>query len=93
MEKNIMPNLPDSHENYLLNDITPGTIAWKERQIDLTKEYPEPIFLLEFNGVKFFTIGDVIVIKGKPKKGKSHLIIAYIVALLSGEYIGMSRLH
>jgi predicted ATP-dependent serine protease len=93
MSEHKTPMLPDSHENYLLNDITPGTISWKERQIDLTKEYPEPIFLLEFNGVKFFTKGDVIVIKGKPKKGKSHLMIAYIVALLSGEYIGMSRLN
>ena len=86
------PPLPDSSGNYQL-DITPEIVSWKDRLIDLTKDYPEPIFLLEFNGVKFFTIGDIIVVKGKPKKGKTHLMIAFIVALLSGEYIGMMRLN
>lgn len=87
------PNIPNSNDNYQLDDKTPDVVTWRDRLIDLTKEYPEPLFLLEFNGVKFFTIGDVIVVKGKPKKGKSHLMIAYMVALLSGEYIGMSRLN
>lgn len=88
-----MPAIPDSTSNFKLVDNTPGVISWKDRKIDLTKEYPEPIFLLSFNGMKFFTIGDVIVVKGKPKKGKSHLMIAFIVALMSGEYIGISRLN
>jgi predicted ATP-dependent serine protease len=86
------PPLTDSSGNFQLNDTTPEVASWKNRLIDLTKEYPEPEFMLEFNGVKFFTRGDVIVVKGKPKKGKSHLMIAYMIALLSGEYIGMIRL-
>jgi hypothetical protein len=67
-------------------------ISWKDRQIDLSKEYPEPEFILEFEGMKFFTKGDIVVIKGKPKKGKSHLMISFIIALLSGEFIGLNRL-
>ncbi|NCU32337.1 MAG: hypothetical protein EOM23_05285, partial [Candidatus Moranbacteria bacterium] len=87
------PHIPHSSDNYNLNDITPKVATWKDRLIDLTKDYPEPTFILEFNGVKFFTKGDIIVIKGKPKKGKSHLIIAFIIAMLSGEYVGISRLN
>ena len=86
------PPVPESSCNFQL-DSTPIIVSWRDRLIDLTKDYPEPIFLLEFNGVKFFTRGDVIVVKGKPKRGKSHLMIAFIVALLSGEYIGMLRLN
>jgi hypothetical protein len=67
-------------------------VSWKDRVIDLRKEYPETEFILEFNGMKFFTKGDIIVIKGKPKKGKSHLMISFIIALLSGEFIGLNRL-
>lgn len=66
---------------------------WRDRMIDLTREYPEPEFIFEFEGKKFFTKGDVVTIKGKPKKGKSHLMIAFIIALLSGEFIGMQRLQ
>lgn len=67
--------------------------TWKDRMIDLTREYPEPEFIFEFEGKKFFTKGDIVVIKGKPKKGKSHLMLAFIVALLSGEFIGLQRLQ
>ena len=93
MKKFNEPTITNSTGNYQLDDKTPSVVTWKDRLIDLTKEYPEPLFLLEFNGVKFFTIGDVIVVKGKPKKGKSHLMIAFIVALMSGEYVGISRLN
>ena len=68
----------------------PEKITWQHRLIDLKKHYPEPIFLLEFKGVKFFTLGDIIVIKGKPKKGKSHLMLVFSVALLIGEFIGIN---
>lgn len=67
-------------------------VSWKDRMIDLRKDYPEPEFILEFEGMKFFTKGDIVVIKGKPKKGKSHLMISFIIALLSGEFIGLNRL-
>lgn len=67
-----------------------GKTVWRDRLIDLKKNYPEPAFLLEFNGMKFFTIGDVVVIKGKPKKGKSHLMLVFIIALLTGSFIGIN---
>jgi len=67
--------------------------TWRDRMIDLTKEYPEPEFIFDFEGKKFFTKGDIVVIKGKPKKGKSHLMIAFMVALISGEFIGLHRLQ
>lgn len=93
MKKFKEPTITNSSGNYQLDDKTPSVVTWKDRLIDLTKDYPEPEFMLEFNGVKFFTIGDVIVVKGKPKKGKSHLMIAFIVALMSGQYIGINRLN
>ena len=89
MENFKLPAIPIIQE---LDDETPETPSWKERAINLENHYPEPEFILEFNGSKFFTIGDIVVIKGKPKKGKSHLMIAFIVALMSGQYIGMNRL-
>lgn len=88
----MMPVIPGNE----LIDITPPldkTTSWRDRMIDLTKEYPEPEFIFEFEGKKFFTKGDIVVIKGKPKKGKSHLMIAFMVALLSGEFIGLHRLQ
>lgn len=66
-------------------------VTWQLRLIDMRKVYSEPVFLLEFKGIKFFTIGDIVVIKGKPKKGKSHLMLAFIVALLTGGFIGLNR--
>lgn len=83
----------NENELYKVEPLAPETIvSWKERLIDLVKDYPEPEFILEFEGTKFFTLGDVVVIKGKPKKGKSHLMVCFIIALLSGEFIGLARL-
>lgn len=79
--------------DYKIKPLEPEVIiSWRDRVIDLQKDYPEPEFILQFEGIKFFTKGDIVVIKGKPKKGKSHLMISFIVALLSGEFIGLTRL-
>ena len=82
-----IPQLPD--DNYI--DATPN-VSWKDCVIDLTQEYPEPEFMLMYNELKFFTTGDIVVFKGKPKKGKSHAMLTFITALLSGSSIGIERL-
>lgn len=91
-QDSITPKLT-TNSFYQTGSLRPETfVSWKDRMIDLRKDYPEPEFILEFRGMKFFTKGDIVVIKGKPKKGKSHLMIAFIIALLSGEYIDLRRL-
>ncbi|MFZ4581544.1 MAG: AAA family ATPase [Paludibacter sp.] len=84
-----MPNEPTAAPE---SKSTKKVISWKDRLIDLKNDYPETEFLFEFNGLKFFTIGDIIVIKGKPKKGKSHLMVAFVIALLSGTFIGLNKI-
>ena len=82
-----IPQIPN--DNYI--DATPY-VSWKDCIIDLTQEYPEPEFMLTYNQLKFFTTGDIVVFKGKPKKGKSHAMLTFITALLSGSSIGIERL-
>ena len=82
-----IPQIPD--DNYI--DATPY-VSWKDCVIDLTQEYPEPEFMLMYNQLRFFTTGDIVVFKGKPKKGKSHAMLTFITALLSGSSIGIERL-
>jgi len=82
-----IPQIPN--DNYI--DATPY-VSWKDCVIDLTQEYPEPEFMLMYNQLKFFTTGDIVVFKGKPKKGKSHAMLTFITALLSGSSIGIERL-
>lgn len=91
-QKHKMPNVPKAE----IIDITPDSgqaAMWKDRMINLENHYPEPEFMLDFDNKKCFTRGDVVVIKGKPKKGKSHLMVVFIVALIKGEFIGIERIE
>ena len=59
-----------------------------DRTIDLRSKYPDIDYLLEWNGKRCFSIGDIQVIKGKAKSGKSTFLIGLMTALLCGEYMG-----
>lgn len=59
--------------------------------LDLTKpieEKAEP--LLQYKGVGMLYRNNLQVLQGKPKQGKSTAGIAFIIALLKGEYLGLS---
>lgn len=59
-----------------------------ETIIDLSKEEPDIEFLFDKSGIGCVSIGDIIVIKGKAKAGKSTLMICWIAVVLKGEYMG-----
>ena len=41
--------------------------------LDATENYPEPIYLLEYNGVPFSTLGGIQALSGQKKNGKTFL--------------------
>ena len=56
--------------------------------IHMSDTYPEIDFLFKRAGVGCISIGDIIVLKGKAKGGKTTYIIVLISALLIGYYMG-----
>ncbi len=58
------------------------------RMISMTENYPEIDFLLEKEGVGCVSAGDIVVLKGKAKAGKTTAMVCLITALLKGEYLG-----
>lgn len=53
--------------------------------LDPREEYPEPYYLLEYNGVPFLTIGGLGAISGQKKNGKSFLLTQLMAAILGNE--------
>jgi len=60
----------------------------KIRIIDLSAPIADLEFLFTRKGVSCAPIGDIVVLKGKPKAGKSTLLVGWIAAFLDGEYLG-----
>lgn len=58
------------------------------RIISLSYNYPEIDFLLEKEGIGCLSSGDIIVLKGKAKAGKTTAMLCLISALLKGDYVG-----
>ena len=50
--------------------------------LDPRKEYPEPYYMLEYNGVPFSTIGGLAAISGQKKNGKSFVLTQLMAAIL-----------
>ena len=50
--------------------------------LNATEDYPEPYYMLEYNGVPFSTIGGIQAISGQKKNGKTFLIAQLISAIL-----------
>jgi hypothetical protein len=50
--------------------------------LDATENYPEPIYLLEYNGVPFSTLGGVQALSGQKKNGKTFLLAQLMAAVL-----------
>jgi len=47
---------------------------------------------LRKDGIGCLSIGDIVVLKGKAKEGKTHALICFISALLKGEYLGLKAM-
>ena len=54
--------------------------------IDLQKAYPKPAFLLSHKGAGCFPKGDIQLITGAHKSGKSFAVLTLEVALLNGSF-------
>ena len=53
--------------------------------LDPREDYPEPYFMLEFNGVPFSTLGGLQAISGQKKNGKSFVLTMLMAAVLGRE--------
>ena len=52
---------------------TPDEIRWdmlRPYLLDPREDYPEPYYMLEYNGVPFSTVGGLGAISGQKKNGK-----------------------
>lgn len=50
--------------------------------LDPREDYPEPYYMLEYNGVPFSTIGGIQAISGQKKNGKSFVLTQLMAAIL-----------
>ncbi len=50
--------------------------------LDATENYPEPYYLLEYNGVPFSTLGGIQALSGQKKNGKTFLLAQLMAAVL-----------
>ena len=72
------------------NNILPETrsteqIRWDTLRpylLDPRENYPEPYYMLEFNGVPFSTVGGLGAISGQKKNGKSFVLTQLMAAIL-----------
>ena len=53
--------------------------------LDPREDYPEPFFMLEYNGVPFSTLGGIQAISGQKKNGKSFVLTQLMAAVLGIE--------
>lgn len=73
-ENNNLPHI-ESAEELQWNDIRPYLL-------DPREDYPEPYFMLEYNGVPFSTLGGIQAISGQKKNGKSFVLTQLMAAIL-----------
>ncbi|MBR5397643.1 MAG: AAA family ATPase [Bacteroidales bacterium] len=57
---------------------------WRQWQIDITQEQPDPIPLITRNGRMFLTRNNLCTIVGRPKAGKSTLLTAIVATAYTG---------
>ena len=63
----------DENNNITPDLRTPEQIRWDTLRpylLDPRENYPEPYYMLEFNGVPFSTVGGLGAISGQKKNGK-----------------------
>ena len=71
---NILPELNNA-EDLRLEQLRPYLL-------DPREDYPEPYYMLEYNGVPFSTIGGLGAISGQKKNGKSFVLTQLMAAVL-----------
>ena len=76
-DKNITVDMPtdDEYRQQQMTELVPYLL-------DATENYPEPIYMLEYNGVPFSPIGGLQAISGQKKNGKTFLVSQLMAAVL-----------
>jgi len=79
--------MPENQElnNNLPETRTPEQIRWDTLRpflLDPREDYPEPYYMLEYNGVPFSTVGGLGAISGQKKNGKSFVLTQLMAAIL-----------
>ena len=76
-EGTILPAIDSGRD---VNDLRHEELAryW----LDPTQEYPEPHYLLEYNGVGFSPLGGIQAISGQKKNGKTFVLAQLMAAIL-----------
>lgn len=82
-ENNIIPPAPmpampteEAARQRMMDEIAPYLL-------DATQDYPEPYYLLEYNGVPFSTLGGIQALSGQKKNGKTFLLAQLMAAVLA----------
>ena len=72
-----LPELPSEEDarRQQLDELSPYLL-------DATENYPEPFYMLEYNGVPFSTLGGIQAISGQKKNGKTFLQAQLMAAIL-----------
>jgi hypothetical protein len=74
-ENNNIPQL-ESPEQLALNEL-------RHYLLDAREDYPEPYYMLEYNGVPFSAIGGIQAITGQKKNGKTFVLSMMMAAVLA----------
>jgi len=72
--------------NNIPQTASPDQLAMDEIRpylLDASEDYPEPYYMLEFNGVPFSTIGGIQAITGQKKNGKTFVLAQLMSAVLA----------
>lgn len=72
-------------EDTLPQPQTADQIRWENIRpylLDPRENYPEPYYMLEYNGVPFSTLGGIQAISGQKKNGKSFVLTQLMAAIL-----------
>lgn len=89
-------------ENNLPQPQTAAEIRAEELRrywLDPSLDYPEPHFLLEYNGVGFSPLGGIQAISGQKKNGKTFVLAQLMAAVLGsgtervGQYLGSLQIR
>ena len=75
----------NEESNNLPQTATPKELAWQRIRpylLDPRENYPEPYYMLEYNGVPFSKIGGMGAMSGQKKNGKSFVFTELIAAIV-----------
>lgn len=81
-QQNNAPPLDTSPEAMEQERIRQRDAQLRPYWLDPREDYPEPYYMLEYNGVQFSTIGGIQAISGQKKNGKSFVLTQLMAAIL-----------